>query len=244
MIPERIARLRREMEARNISVYIVPTADFHESEYVGEHFKARKFITGFTGSAGTAVITPTEAGLWTDGRYFLQAAQQLEGTGVTLYRMGEEGVPTMMEFVRSALGSGGVLGFDGRVINASLGRELESLAKEKDAGLHVSEDLIGLIWDDRPPLSCEKVYILPDEYSGRNAADNGISGRIWEAVLIGLKRPSGKGKDDRDGYEWHLSDATVTEEEIGQSILGAMASDIRVSVTTERVELTVSKSSD
>ena len=171
MIPERIARLRREMEARNISVYIVPTADFHESEYVGEHFKARKFITGFTGSAGTAVITPTEAGLWTDGRYFLQAAQQLEGTGVTLYRMGEEGVPTMMEFVRSALGSGGVLGFDGRVINASLGRELEALAKEKDAGLHVSEDLIGLIWDDRPPLSCEKVYILPDEYSGRNAAD-------------------------------------------------------------------------
>ena len=80
--------------------------------------------------------------------------------------------------------------------------------------------------------------------SGRNAADNGISGRIWEAVLIGLKRPSGKGKDGRDGYEWHLSDAAVTEEEIGQSILGAMASDIRVSVTTERVELTVSKSSD
>ena len=171
MIPERLARLRREMEARNISVYIVPTADFHESEYVGEHFKARKFITGFTGSAGTAVITLKEAGLWTDGRYFLQAAQQLEGTGVTLYRMGEEGVPTMMEFVRSALGSGETLGFDGRVVNAALGRELEVLAREKGGSLHVSEDLVGLIWEDRPPLSCEKVFVLPDEYSGRNAAD-------------------------------------------------------------------------
>ena len=171
MIPERLARLRREMEKRNISVYIVPTADFHESEYVGEHFKARKFITGFTGSAGTAVITLTEAGLWTDGRYFLQAAQQLEGTGVTLFRMGEEGVPTMPEYVRSALPEGGTLGFDGRVINAALGRRLEALAKEKGGSLHVSEDLIGLIWDDRPPLSREKVFLIPDEYSGKNAAE-------------------------------------------------------------------------
>lgn len=171
MIPERLARLRREMEKRNISVYIVPTADFHESEYVGEHFKARKFITGFTGSAGTAVITLTEAGLWTDGRYFLQAAQQLEGTGVTLFRMGEEGVPTMPEYVRSALPEGGTLGFDGRVINAALGRRLEALAKEKGGALHVSEDLIGLIWDDRPPLSREKVFLIPDEYSGKNAAE-------------------------------------------------------------------------
>ena len=91
MIPERLSRLRREMEQRRIDVYVVPTADFHESEYVGEHFKARSYITGFTGSAGTAIITMTEAGLWTDARYFLQAKHQLENTGVTLYRMGEEG---------------------------------------------------------------------------------------------------------------------------------------------------------
>ena len=89
MIPERLAALRQEMEKRDIAVYIVPTADFHESEYVGEYFKARRFITGFTGSAGTAVITRTKAGLWTDGRYFVQAAKQLEGTTVTLYRMGD-----------------------------------------------------------------------------------------------------------------------------------------------------------
>ena len=92
MIQERLAALREQMKKRNIAIYVVPTSDFHESEYVGTHFKARKFITGFTGSAGTAVITLTEAGLWTDGRYFVQAASQLEGTTVTLYRMGEEGV--------------------------------------------------------------------------------------------------------------------------------------------------------
>ena len=85
MIPERLARLRREMEQRHIDVYVVPTADFHESEYVGDHFKARSYITGFTGSAGTAVVTAAEAGLWTDARYFLQARRQLENTGVTLY---------------------------------------------------------------------------------------------------------------------------------------------------------------
>ena len=99
MIPQRLAALRREMKKHNIAVYVVPTSDFHESEYVGEYFMARTYITGFTGSAGTAVITMTEAGLWTDGRYFVQAARQLKGTTITLYRMGEEGVPTVNEYI-------------------------------------------------------------------------------------------------------------------------------------------------
>ena len=97
------------MEKRGITVYVVPTADFHESEYVGDHFKARKFITGFTGSAGTAVITLDEAGLWTDGRYFVQAENQLKDSTVTLYRMGEESVPTVDEFVKDRLKEGGCL---------------------------------------------------------------------------------------------------------------------------------------
>ena len=136
MIQERLTRLRREMEKRGIAAYLVPTADFHESEYVGEHFKARKYITGFTGSAGTAVVTRTEAGLWTDARYFLQAAKQLEGSGVTLYRMGEEGVPTILEYLKSALGEGEVLGFDGRVVNDALGRRLREIA-ERLSGANV-----------------------------------------------------------------------------------------------------------
>lgn len=100
MIKERIEALRKEMQQRGIDMYIVPTSDFHESEYVGDYFKARKYITGFTGSAGTAVITMEEAGLWTDGRYFIQAENQLKGTPVTLFKMAEEGVPTVKEYVQ------------------------------------------------------------------------------------------------------------------------------------------------
>ncbi len=131
MIQERLKALRAEMEKRGITVYVVPTADFHESEYVGDHFKARKFITGFTGSAGTAVITLDEAGLWTDGRYFVQAENQLKDSTVTLYRMGEEGVPTVDEFVKDRLKEGGCLGFDGRVVNGTWGGKLEKIAGRK-----------------------------------------------------------------------------------------------------------------
>ena len=87
-IPERLEKLREKMQEKGIDIYIIPTADFHQSEYVGEHFKAREYITGFTGSAGTAVVSKTEARLWTDGRYFIQAAKQLEGTTVELMKMG------------------------------------------------------------------------------------------------------------------------------------------------------------
>ena len=110
MIQERLAALRSRMKECHVDAYLVPTDDFHCSEYVGDHFKCRKYITGFTGSAGTAVITMDEAGLWTDGRYFIQAAKQLEGTTVTLYKMGEEGVPTVEEYLRHTLKPGQCLG--------------------------------------------------------------------------------------------------------------------------------------
>ena len=171
MIPERLTALREEMKRRNIDVYVVPTADFHESEYVGEHFKARKFITGFTGSAGTAVITMSEAGLWTDGRYFVQAEKQLEGSTVTLYRMGEEGVPTVEEFVKDKLPQGGCIGFDGRTVNGSWGEKFAAIAEEKGGSLFVGEDLIDLIWADRPQLSKAPLFILEEKYSGRSTAD-------------------------------------------------------------------------
>lgn len=171
MIPERLARLRREMKKRNIAVYIVPTADFHGSEYVGEHFKARAYVTGFTGSAGTAVVTLKEAMLWTDGRYFLQARRQLQDTTVTLCPMGEEGVPTMTEYLRANLREGETLGFDGRVIDAALGKELQKLMEEKHGFLAVDEDLVGLIWEDRPPLPCAPAWVLAAKYAGKGAAE-------------------------------------------------------------------------
>ena len=158
MIPERLTALREEMKRRSIDIYVVPTADFHESEYVGEHFKARKFITGFTGSAGTAVITLKEAGLWTDGRYFVQAEKQLEGSTVTLYRMAEEGVPAVEEFVKDKLPQGGCIGFDGRTVNGAWGEKFVAIAEEKKGSLFVGEDLINLIWTDRPELSKAPIF--------------------------------------------------------------------------------------
>lgn len=171
MIQQRLEALRTEMKNRNIDIYVVPTSDFHESEYVGEHFKARKFITGFTGSAGTAVITMTEAGLWTDGRYFIQAESQLKGSSVELYRMGEEGVPTVDAFMKEKLPEGGCLGFDGRVVNGKWGRQLEAMAAEKGASLYVKEDLIDLIWQKRPALSKNPVFLLEEKYTGKCTAD-------------------------------------------------------------------------
>lgn len=168
MIAERIEALRAEMKKRSIDMYIVPTSDFHESEYVGDYFKARKYITGFTGSAGTAVITMTEAGLWTDGRYFIQAEKQLAGTPVTLFKMGEEGVPTVKEYVEKNLEEGACLGFDGRVINGADGASYEAIAEKKKGTVYVAEDLVGIIWKERPSLPMNPVFLLEEKYSGES----------------------------------------------------------------------------
>lgn len=167
-VPERIAALRALMKERGYDVYLVPTDDNHQSEYVGEHFKARAFITGFTGSAGTAVITQTEAGLWTDGRYFIQAAQQLEGSGVALFKMGEPDVPTVEEYIEKIIPEGGTLGFDGRVVAMGSGQDLEKAVAAKNGKINYSEDLIDLIWENRPPLSEKPAFALGEEYTGES----------------------------------------------------------------------------
>ncbi len=156
------------MQKRNIDMYIVPTSDFHESEYVGDYFKARKYITGFTGSAGTAVITKDAAGLWADGRYFIQAEQQLAGSPITLYRMGEEGVPTVKEYVEQNLKEGGCLGFDGRVINAKDGEDYEKTAAGRQGTVYADEDLVGVIWEGRPELPKNPVFVLEGKYAGES----------------------------------------------------------------------------
>ena len=168
-VPERLSALRKCMQEKHIDIYIVPTADFHQSEYVGEHFKARAYITGFTGSAGTAVITLHDAKLWTDGRYFLQAAKQLEGTGVTLMKMFEPGVPTIEEYLEAELKSGQTLSFDGRVVSVGEGDAYASIAKKNGAKIDYQEDLIDAIWTDRPPLSEEPVWFLEEKYSGESS---------------------------------------------------------------------------
>lgn len=169
-VPERLSALRKCMEEKNIDVYVVPTADFHQSEYVGEHFKARKFITGFSGSAGTAVITKTEARLWTDGRYFIQAAAQLKGTTVELMKMGEPGVPEMNAYIEEVLKEGETLGFDGRVVSVGEGEGYAAIAGKKNAKVNYQVDLIDEIWEDRPVLSEEPAFNLDVKYAGETVA--------------------------------------------------------------------------
>lgn len=170
-VTERIAALRKLMKKKGIDAYLVPTDDFHGSEYVGDYFKCRKYITGFTGSAGTAVIMQDMAGLWTDGRYFIQAAQQLEGTPVTLFKIGEPDVPTTHRFLEENLKEGMCLGFDGRTVSGEEADQLKKILQKKQIRFSVNEDLIGKIWQDRPALSCEPVMELDVKWAGKSRAD-------------------------------------------------------------------------
>lgn len=154
-----------------MDAYLVPTADFHESEYVGEHFACRKYITGFTGSAGIALIMKDWAGLWTDGRYFVQAAAELKDSGVELMKMGQPGVPTVEQYLADHMPEQGVLGFDGRVINSKTGESLQERLSRKQASICSDHDLIGEIWENRPELSAEPVWILEEKYAGQAAAE-------------------------------------------------------------------------
>lgn len=162
----RIEKLRSLMAEKKIDIYVIPTSDFHESEYVGEYFKARQFMTGFSGSAGTAVVTASEAFLWTDGRYFIQAEGQLEGSGVSLFRMGEEGVPTVKEYLEEKLPECGCIGFDGRVVNAKTGESYGEIAAKKHGNLMVEEDLVDMVWTDRCEMSKEPFFLLEEKYTG------------------------------------------------------------------------------
>lgn len=166
MVQERLKALREIMKEKKIDAYIIPSADFHQSEYVGDYFKAREYISGFTGSAGTVVVFEDEAGLWTDGRYFLQAENQLKGSGVDLFKMGEENVPTYEDYIYNKLKKGQKLGFDGRVISAKEGLSLKTRFGLKEIELEYGYDLLEEVWKDRPALSTKKAFILDVKYAG------------------------------------------------------------------------------
>ena len=170
-IPDRLTALRALMKEHGVDAYLVLTDDFHASEYVGEHFKCRAYMTGFTGSAGTLLVTHDMAGLWTDGRYFIQAEQQLIGSGVTLFRMREPGVPSIHEFLKGNLKNGQCLGFDGRTVSAREAAELSNGLAEKNIRIQDDKDLVGEIWKERPALSCEPVHELDIRWTGKTRAE-------------------------------------------------------------------------
>ena len=171
VVRDRLDALRKLMKERGMDAYMIPTADFHESEYVGEHFKCREYMTGFTGSAGTALITMDEACLWVDGRYYVQAAAQLKDSTVTMMKMGQEGVPSLGAYLEDKMPEGGCLGFDGRVVNAAEGLALEEMLRERGARISYGEDLAGMIWQERPELSAEPALVLDERYAGKSALD-------------------------------------------------------------------------
>lgn len=170
MIAERLSRLRALMQQKGVGAYYVPTADFHLSEYVNPYFKSRQYLTGFTGSAGTLVVTMDEAALWVDGRYFIQAEEQLSGAPVKLMKMGEEGVPSVLEYL-SKLPEGAVIGLDGRTVSAAMALRMEKTLSTRNITLEPDMDLVGDIWPDRPPLPNAPVYVLGVDSVGVSAAD-------------------------------------------------------------------------
>lgn len=165
-VPQKLDLLRERMRAHGVNAVIVTTEDFHGSEYVGEHFKLREYLSGFDGSAGTLAVTEQGAALWTDGRYFIQAAQQLEGSGITLMRQGEKGVPTLREYLCAELCGGDAVAADGRTLSVKAARDIERALAEKGIKLLLSEDIAGEVWTDRPALSAEPVWELSVRYAG------------------------------------------------------------------------------
>lgn len=161
---EELLALHREMGKRGIDAYLVPTTDFHGSEYVNDYFKCRKYVSGFTGSAGTLLVTNDFAGLWTDGRYFLQAEKQLQGSGISLMRINQPGVLSIREYLAENLKPESVVAFDGRVVDADFGMSLET-----DYNIEYDMDLVGEIWKERPVLRGSEIYKLPPEVVGETA---------------------------------------------------------------------------
>ncbi len=168
---ERILALRQKMTEKNIDLYIVPTNDYHSSEYIGDFFKSREYICGFTGSAGTAVITMTEAGLWTDGRYFIQAQRELFDD-FTLYKQGCDGVPSIPEYIKSFVESKKdsnkvvTIGFDGKCIDCGYIKMLNNQLKPYEVIFNGKIDIVGMIWTDRPTIDFRDVYELDVKYTG------------------------------------------------------------------------------
>lgn len=185
-VKERIKKLRNLMLKNKIDAYIIPSFDSHQSEYVTEHFKCRQFISGFTGSSGTVLITKDFAGLWTDGRYYIQAEKQIYGSGIELFKSGQPSVPSYIDWLYENLQEGSCVGFDGRIFSVNMVENMESIFKIKNIQIKYNIDLIDEIWEDRPSLPISDVFIHDIKYSGvsRNEKINLI---IREMKKVGAK---------------------------------------------------------
>ena len=160
-----LEELRAKMRERKIDAYVIPTTDFHGSEYVNEYFKCREYVSGFTGSAGTLVVTADAAALWTDGRYFLQAGNELAGSGIVLMREGEPGTLEITDWLCQRLprGKEQTVGFDGRIVSAKFGMKLK-----EHFNVEADLDLVDGIWRERPQLRASRIYPLALSTTGES----------------------------------------------------------------------------
>lgn len=167
----RLEKLRQQMALQGIDYYMIPTADFHNSEYVNDYFKVREYFCRFSGSNGTLLVWQEGAGLWTDGRYFIQAEKELAGTTVELFRMYDEGVPTIEEFLKQEMKEGQCLGFDGRVVSAAEGMRYEKSLEDKKVRFAYSKDLAETIWTDRPAFPAGNLTVLEESLTGKSVEE-------------------------------------------------------------------------
>ena len=170
-IRDRVEKLRKLMKENQMDAYIIPSFDAHQSEYVAEHWKCRQWISGFTGSAGTVVITLEDAGLWTDGRYYIQAEKQLESSGIRLFRMVDPGIPFYTEWLAEVLNEGSIVGFDGNVFSINMVKKMEKDLKAKRSVLKMNQDLIGDLWEDRPEIPKGPIFTHDVKYAGKSRVE-------------------------------------------------------------------------
>lgn len=163
-IPQRLEIFRRKMKESGLQAYLIPSSDPHQSEYVADHWQARKWISGFTGSAGTLAIMENEAGLWTDSRYFLQAEMELKNSSITLFKMTNQFEPQYVDYLVQTLPKGSVVGIDGKVWSRQTFEVLDRKLKNAGLFLHMDMDLISGIWEERPLVSAEKLFCMTRNY--------------------------------------------------------------------------------
>ena len=170
-IKERIEALRAEMRKGGVAAVIIPQTDPHQSEYIASHWQVRRFLSGFTGSAGSLVVTLGDALVWADSRYFLQAADQLEGTGIRLMKDGLPETPSIPQFLVSTLVKGSTVGIDGMLFSATETARLRDIFSRHDIKHDTSFDVVDNIWTDRPALPTGEVFVHGVEYAGKTAVE-------------------------------------------------------------------------
>lgn len=168
---KKIEILRNEMKKNGIQYYIIPSSDPHQSEYVADYYKGRAYISGFTGSAGTLLVGLDCAKLWTDGRYFIQALKELDGSGIDLMKMNTEGYPTIERWIKDNVKSGEAIGFDGRCYSVNQYKNLLKITKSKNINIKMDKDLLEVVWEDRPKLPISKIFLHDIEFSGKSASE-------------------------------------------------------------------------